>query len=819
MFHNARIRRRGLLALLLAAGLLPPVLAQSAQTRFHEAYYLEHSRRDHAAAARLYREVTADRSAEQSLKSEAKTRLAACEEEIATADFARLMPPQALAYIEINRPGQQLERLFKQLGLLGSEGAPPASSDGENRLAISPALIRTLLGVRGIAVAITGFDPSHERPTGVAIIHAGDVEALRGLYETALPAGGRPVEPIEGCATYDIDGQALVTFTSRLLIAASQRDLIEGVLRRLRGQESDSLATEPALSDALKGREDALLFFCVNAKPMMPLLNMGLAAAGTQSRELAIAQTLLDLNSLQGLTGRGGVSDDGLFLDITLRLDSGHRNLVFNFFRMPPITADVLKVVPAGAAGFVAGALNDADSRYAAAPPDEKGAPPVVTWMDIGREVFANVVSFAAFALPPDTAGEKKGAPIPDVALVMQVHDADHSRALWTQFLGVGSVAAAGGPAEGASAKVEGLETRSFRFPDGLTIHFATAGKDVVLATSRSALGRAVAAKRDGKSIVSDPAFSKSLARLAPDSSFALFLHPARCIELVRAHLDEDDLKEAEQVVATMKDTVASLVISHGRERFNFSAMVTGIPDISGLVAQAISEGRGEMNRHVAIHEGLRREEAAKAALAEARDREAAARLAAETFTARRGDSRDAGDARNADDEPRSTRAIEQPPSPAADSAEREAPQPAAADGQPADVDGLWRKLQALAADASRRDHARRTAEALLKAAGDDPDELNNYAWALLTDERFKNRNAALALLLSQKSNELTGHKNWMFVDTLALAYFQKGDVKAAVELERKALELVGKNRRRGEVEEALRRFEAALKQQSDNAR
>ena len=75
----------------------------------------------------------------------------------------------------------------------------------------------------------------------------------------------------------------------------------------------------------------------------------------------------------------------------------------------------------------------------------------------------------------------------------------------------------------------------------------------------------------------------------------------------------------------------------------------------------------------------------------------------------------------------------------------------------------------------------------------------------------FEDHFSELALKMSQRSNELTNHENWAFVDTLALALFKTGDVSGAIDMEKKALALCRDDSSRGEVKAALERFEAAL--------
>ncbi|MFQ5804996.1 MAG: hypothetical protein ACE5I3_00950 [Phycisphaerae bacterium] len=713
--------RGGLLLAVLA--LVPAVRAQSAESKFHRAYFLEHARGELAAAAQAYDEVAADRDADAKLRAEARARRQVCREELASADFAQLMPPDALVYAELNRPGGQLSRLLKMLGLLREDGS--LAADPERRLAISPALIRELLGIRGAAVAVTGFDPASQTPSGVAILHPGDIEVIRGLIETALPAGAQFAEPIEGFPTYLVEGRVFVTLTRRLILASQQRGEIENVVFRLKGEESESLANKADLAELLQQRDDGLLFFCVNFKPVMPLLNALMAAGGTQSCELAVAQALLDLKSLRALVGRMGVSDEGLYLDVALQLDEGHRNLVFQFLRMPAINRETLKRVPSGVAGFFATALNEAGEHDRPTPLPSAETPPV-TILDIGREIFANIVSIAVFAVPTGEEAAGDGPPIPPVAAVITVKDPVKSLALWSQALGVGSLASGAGALDGMRVKIEGVEAQRYIFPDGISIYLANAGHDVLISPSKAAIARALATLRGGESILNDPAFSKSLARVGSNTTFALFAHPGRCAELAKPFMSAGEVKEMQPVVELLTDTVASVVMEHSNEMFHFSAMVTGLPDVGPFVSRMIT---AELSR------------AEQANLGEM----------------------------------------------------------------------VWKEFRSLGSHKGDHEAALALAEKLFETLHDDALRLNKYAWKMLTKDEFEGRFNEVALKFSKRSNELTDQKNWMFVDTLALALFETGDAKAAVELEKKALALCGDDSRRGEVEAALQRFEAAL--------
>lgn len=753
---------------------------------FYQAYYLQHGKGDVAGAAKLYQKVANDRSADESLRAEARRRLAECGEELAAADFTRLMPPNAWAYVEINRPGDQLLSLLGQLGLLIEPDAK-AGKDGPRKFGISPVVIRELLGMRGVAVAITGFDPAMQAPKGVAVFHPGRLEVVRGILETALPVGGEIVQPVGGFETYCIENVVYVTLTQTLAVVSADRAEIQGVIDRLSGEDDESLAGNADLADALKMRNDGLLFFCVNAKPIMPFLKMGIAAAGTQSREVAMAQALLDIDSLRSVVGQAGVRDEGLYLDVAVNLDKGHHNLVYNFFRMPAIERDTLRSIPRGSAAFIAAALNEADSRFGSGRGDvgRDGEREIVTAMDIGREVFGNIVSFGAFVLPPE--GEMvriDGEPIPDAALVMTVNNPAKSEALWTQMLGIASMASGEGSMEGQVGEIDGVQVRGFALPEGINVYVAVSGNDVLVSPSRNAIGRAVAARHGGESVLDDPAFAASLDRFGDSTTLLSASHPLRCVQIAKLYMSPREFAEIEPYIGLLSDTVCTTTVNHSAETFHISSAVTGIPDVSGLVTQLVNDlkaGR-EPFQHAGYVAGTVRQEAPAA------PRRAAQR---ERRPARAERAAAAEDRREETRRPRraeSAKPVE----------------------ETADADALQADFEE-AAEKGDHEAANLIGARLVKALGDDAQALNNFAWALLTEDRFGGHYAKLALKLSQKSNELTEQGNWYYVDTLAHAYFALGDVKEAVRLERRAVKLAEGDGRASEARQALEKFEKAL--------
>ncbi len=772
---------------------------------FFRAYYLETHDRDYAAAAKLYAEAIDDRSLTAEQRTTATTRRAACLEELASADFATLMPPAALAYVELSRPGERVLGLLKTLGLTAT--GDPAEAVGR-RVVISPDLVRQLLGVRGAAAAVTGFDPFGGKPTGVAVLHAGDVALLRGIIETALPAAAKAIKPIEGCATYEAGGEVYITLTQRLAIVSAQPSEIAAVIRRLRGQEKESFATNADLREVLAERGDALLFFCANVKPIMPMVTAMMAAAGGNSPELTMAQALLDLGSLQAVAGRLDVGADGVRLDVSLRLAEGHRNLAYNFFRMPPVDRQTLECVPAGAAAFAAFALNEPNSRFGGGATPVGEEKPIVTLMDIGREIFANIVGVGVFVLPP-APGERIAHELPDFAAVISVNDPVKSQALWGQMLGIASLAAGGRSLDGETREIAGVKAQRFALPEGMSVFLAISGNTLVVAPGEAALARALAARRSGESILSDPAYRASLDRLGTDSTFAAFAHVGRCFAIAQG-LDPDDrdVQEAAPFVERMTDTVGSLVVTHSSRVYRLSLMVTGLPKIDDIVSQLI-EGRALVasRAHVAPRLVADVRPAGETSLA-LRGADAAGERRAIAIPLPIGDATARPAARSAADVGESgakpaTDAAELAPKPATDASE---PAPKVRDAKPADL----KRLIAHGA----LDEARQHAEQVFAASRDNAAKLNDLAWRWLTEPAYEGALNGVALRMAARCNELTGESNWMYVDTLAWAHFKTGDVARAIELERKALELCKDDGRIDEVKDALARFEAERAQQ-----
>ena len=580
-----------LFTLAVCVGLLgaSPAPAQErgavARERFLRAYYLEREEGQRSQALELYRAAAQDPDLPAELRERAEERGSALYEDLAADDLAALVPLETLAYVELEDPAARIEMLLDQLGLLrGSVGAED--------LAISPLLLDALLGVRGVALAVTGFDPRVEsEPRGVAILHPGDMDLIRGLVETALPLGGEPEAAIGGFDTYGIDGQLHVTLTRRLVIVSRQREEIEGVVTRLENGGSDSLARNPRMARTLAMRGEDLLFFCLNPQPVMPVIEAAMEEELRRDPELAILSSLFDIESTQAIGGRIGIDEEGLSFDLGLELAEGHQNVVFNLLRMPELGEESLALVPEGVAFFVAGGVNASGSMPGGIRGTDGEA--VVTLMDFGREVFANVRDVAVWSLPSTSV--VGGRPLPDLALSFTSADPERSKALWSLALGIAQAsrmgAREGHSLEAPHMSAEGGGIRAFDLGE-FSLYLATSGDRVVLTPSRRALEAAIAAGR-GSHVGRDEAYRSMIGGLGEGTTLAVGVSPRRCAALAAPFLAPGDGAELETYADILGDSVLWAALTHTDSSAHLRLRLAHLPRVGPLVGAWVRQRRG----------------------------------------------------------------------------------------------------------------------------------------------------------------------------------------------------------------------------------
>jgi hypothetical protein len=561
---------------------------------YYRAYYLQHESGNLEQALKLYESVARARGVGAELAENAALQARSCREDLRSRNFANLMPPQALGYLELRAPGEHLVRLLEQLGLTRDDSwkLPGQVKKQMQKYAVSPALLGELSSFKGLAVAVTGFDPVKRMPSFVAVLHPGDNEVLRGALETAIPAAGEPVNPLRGTRLFKIQ-DVYVAMTPRLVVVSQLRTEVDQVLKRLAGAGTPSLADDKEFASLQGDARDRMLFACFNAKEAMPFIQNMMQVAGSASQEFAMASALLDLDSLRWVALRAGVTDEGLSETLLVRFDEDQNNLVYNFLRTPPLTRSSLACVPPGAAGFVAVSLSE--------PVDSRGAKKVdraetvrrITGLDLGREIFANIEEKALYVLSPGESPEPGTADftMPDVGVVLTVRDPSRSEALWTQLLSLPTLATGQPAPQGRDIIIAGTKAKVYEWPEGIKAYYAAVDNHILIAMTERAITESLRAARGGGSVLQDEAFSPSLARLGASSSKALFIHAGRCVRVARA-VSGEELAEIAPFEHLLDELVASVWTDESNSEFRLTAAVTGIPEIGGTIEQLV---RGQL--------------------------------------------------------------------------------------------------------------------------------------------------------------------------------------------------------------------------------
>jgi len=581
------------------------VLAEEAgRAAYMQGHYLQTEEKDPAGAAAAFEKVVADRGAPEEIQRKAKERLAQCREDLKAKDLAGLMPPDALAYVEITQPGAQVERLAELMGLLREPGGTSTASEavatplGEGLFfpedfTISPALIEALKAFNAAAVAVTDID-ERNGPAGVLVVHPGDSGLIRGLIETTVQVN-EPVDPIEGFKTYRVQGEVWITVTNRLFIASRSQQQLAATVDRLLNSDADSLASQDDFKTLANERDDALLFAYVSGPRMMTKLSSHL-----RGHEALAARALFDLDHVAGLSARVGTNERGVQAYVKLDLMEGHHNLAYGLIRTAPCTQRLLDHVPSGAAAVVLLGLNASDESSR---DDGKsdGGPQYLTGMDLGREVFANIEEIALFVSEPDEK-PKTGPAVPDVGIVIASRDSAKSEALWRQLLALPGTISPHEFTPPREMTIEGLRATEFRLPEVPPIVLVRVDDRAIIAGTRAAAAAAIRTGRGGESIRRDAAFQPLMHSLTSSTSKALLLHVGRALPIAAGLADGHEAEELTQAGSLLSTLTASLVTHETPTRFVAHGGVSGLPDVPEIIKTLAQARRhtGQTNRDAA---------------------------------------------------------------------------------------------------------------------------------------------------------------------------------------------------------------------------
>jgi hypothetical protein len=584
-------------ACLPLAGFIQTVRADSSdQPALYKAYYLEKEARDYAAARKIYERVAGEVSSPDAQRA-ARAGAGRCRDHLAAENFATLMPADSLAYIEVSRPGQIVEKLCTMLGIAGKDmqeilskrpnADTKSSFNVPNEVCISPSLFEVLNSFGGAAVAITHFDPEKECPSGVMVIHHGDVSLLKGLLETAFQFAPT-AEKIHEMPTFgaDIEGhRVLGVLTESLLIVGSSRELVDGVIGRLEGG-GKSLASREDLGEVMSQRTGATFFAYVDMQAALKIAESQMDEG--DRREFNTINAIADLRSLRWATYSWGIHEGTLSAQLAIRLADDHRSIAYNLMRLPPMTRKCLAYVPQDAAAVFGLGLNP-ELAGMALKTAGKGPQQGVTGFDIGREFFGNIQEICAFVVPGKmNKPESENGPdfVPNVGILLAVNDVARSKALWDQILTIPGLVADKEPIKPAKLKIGETDVTAYQIPEFGKIYMTELDGCIAIGVTRNALKAAIHTHEKQDNILRDDVLGKAIANMPKDSSIMLAAHIGRCASVAAGSGDAGAAMVGNQAAQFCKNMVVSFGVGQAPNQFSMRTSITGLPNLNEVLKQ-----------------------------------------------------------------------------------------------------------------------------------------------------------------------------------------------------------------------------------------
>lgn len=586
-----------LLALLLVATALPATAranAERPEAVLHRAYFTENVTKDYAAALNLY-DQAADANLPADLKQVAHLGHERCRDRLAAADFATLMPPDTLVFAELRRPGELFTELSNMLGLTPDsmralldqrpDAATGAMVNIPRRIAISPTLLESLRSFGGAAIGLTHFETNGVNPpTGLLVIHHGDVEFMKGVIETAFQFAPT-AEKIDGFPTFhspvpELNGVTGI-LTEGLLIVGNDRTLVKGAADRLIGKATDSLRSRDDLKDVFADRGDRTFFAYGD---LNGIYEMAKQQVNKYDRDdLNVANAFLDLEHLRWATLSFGADRGALGMTARVRYADNHQSIVYNLLRLPSMTRDAMRYVPADAAAVVGIGLNPALASIAAGRAQDSTD---VTGFDIPREIFGNIREMCAFVVPGPAGTTLDGHdPVPNAALVIASNDVARSRALWNQLLRIPGLTVESKPVEPTEFSIGGQTVTSYFIPELGKVYVTQIDNCLSIALTRRAIKGVIETKASEKSILDDDAMGPAIARLPDSAGLILVGHVGRLAEVGGGMNEPYFAAMAGPVSKLYRNTTFWFGIGQSRTQLTLTGALMGLPDVNEAVA------------------------------------------------------------------------------------------------------------------------------------------------------------------------------------------------------------------------------------------
>ena len=360
-----------------------------------------YKQKDEARARSIFNKIQAEYSSQIEIIEKIKPIL----KDILDFDPASIMPAETFAYIELGKPGEQIETILNMLSGTPYENPFASitqndSSSGNDRIKtlnafFNPSRLKELKKVNGIAVGIFGREKNNY-PMAM-VLDLGDSHALRGmLFAMVTAAGGQPLEAQEGMERFNIDNVGLA-YDENIVIIAQPFNKLNWCIEQYKGltpnvslaskNENFRLVSKAGRTDdaiTLWAEMDGFYKHVVNQTP-----------SGIIDQRFLAFEHLIDLKNVNSLLANLSIRQTGIDVNANLSFKNNHNCIMYNLIRTPNLTGQGLKAIPAEAIGLLSLCLNDAEKHTNASQTLAS-----ITGLDIGRELFANIEQLNVFALP-----------------------------------------------------------------------------------------------------------------------------------------------------------------------------------------------------------------------------------------------------------------------------------------------------------------------------------------------------------------------------------------------------------------------------------
>jgi len=648
---------------LFTFGLLNTVAAaKPASVMLREGLYAEEVEGDIDAAIKIYEQIIQDSSASRKNVAQALYRQGMCylkkkDEQKAKAVFgkllakysdqteiierakpylddlmnydpAELMPPETLIYVELGRPGKQIETILNMLkgtflenplAVIGGPGGPagPDGKSAEDMLAalLNPSMMAEFKKIRGMAVGITAIRGNN--PAGVAVLYTAKSDELRGIILVGLGIAGQRGEPIQGMESLNIQNKVSVAYDDKVIIIAQPAEQLEWCVKQYKGTISEAtlaLSNKSFAKVGKKTRQDSALTIWANVDEVYTGVLKQFPAEQIP-KEMLWANALVDFNSIDDLIMSYSIEESGFVCKADVSFKDGHHCLVYDMFRTPNLNKAALEAVPSDAIAIVSMALAQADGAQAKAVGKKIQK---VTGLDIGREIFANVEQVILFAMPSDKTAISDVPFLANIGLAMTSHNPKQTRQIITMLLGTANLMTGGQQADQTNVS-SGRYQIGIVGDQKLYCYMNQVNKTTVLSLNKDITDACIAAIKQGKSACTAGPLKDSISKISPATSKLALVNVGGAIRVATPAIigsfgnshRERIQRALEQLNKSCSRTTIEFRTDERLNSFTEYAAITGLPpinevvgpvtEISQVISQVKAEARAEKLRE-AVH-------------------------------------------------------------------------------------------------------------------------------------------------------------------------------------------------------------------------